>query len=165
MPERNSSPFEQALILDVQLHLFHGVTLHAASFVAPDGSLRYTADTQAVAVRQGSSAPPGIGGQVNLVSASIGNALIRGTVLDTEERPVAGAALMIDELLVYTNDDGVYIVRERKAHTHRLKVLVDQFLNGDTYRVIWAPDTISSTSGNNGSETVIVVKRATGAGH
>ncbi|MBV8674443.1 MAG: hypothetical protein JOZ33_13500 [Acidobacteriaceae bacterium] len=165
VPERNSSPFEQALIMDVQLHLFHGVTLHGASFVAPDGSLRYTADTQAVAVRQGRSAPPGIGGQVNLVSASIGNALIRGTVLDTEERPIAGAALMIDELLVYTNDDGVYIVRERKAHTHRLKVLVDQFLNGDTYRVVSAPDTISSTSGNNGSETVIVVKRATGAGH
>lgn len=165
VPERNSAPFEQAMIVDVQLHLFHGLMLHGASFVAPDGSLRYTADTQAVAVREGKYVPPGEGGLNMLARTSIGKMLVRGTVLDTEKHPVAGAALMIDGLLVYTNDDGIYTVREHKAHTHQLKVLVDQFLDGDAYRVVSAPATVSSASESSSAETVIIVERATRAGN
>ncbi len=163
VPERNSAPFEQALIVDVRLQLFHGLTLHGASLVAPDGGLKYTADTQVTAARQGQNAP--LGGQENsLVRASMGNMLLRGRVVDTEGRPVAGAALMIDDLLVYTDDDGLYYVRERKPHTHQLKVMVSQFLNGGVYRVVSAPETIRGTYDKNEPETVIVVERAAGAG-
>lgn len=165
VPERNTAPFEQAMIVDVQLHLFHGITLHGGSFVAPDGGLRYTADAQAVAVHEGRLAPPGFGEGGNLDQASMGNVLIRGTVVDTERHPVAGAALMIDGLLVYTNDDGIYSVRERKVRAHRLKILADQFLNGGTYRVVSAPATISGASERAGAETVIVVEREAGAGN
>lgn len=164
VPERNSAPFEQALIVDVQLHLFHGLTLHGGSFVAPDGSLRYTADAQAVAVHEGRFAPPGFG-EGNLDRASIGNVLIRGMVVDKDRHPVAGAALMIDGLLVYTNDDGLYSLRERRPHTHRLRVLAGQFLGGGTYHVVSAPATVSGKAEKEGQETVIIVERATGAGN
>jgi hypothetical protein len=35
VPQNNSSPFEQALIIDVQVHLFHGFSLHGATFATP----------------------------------------------------------------------------------------------------------------------------------
>lgn len=157
VPERNASPFEQALIMDVQLHLFHGITLHGATFVAPDGSLRYTADTQAMMARQGVFGSSD-GGET-LARGDIGSYLLRGSVVDPDDRPVAGAALMIDKLLIFSNDNGEFFVRERKAHVHVLKVLGDQFLNGGSYKVVSAPSTIRSGSGNGEPPTVVVVQR------
>ncbi len=157
VPERNSAPFEQALIIDVQLHLFHGVTLHGSTFVAPDGSLRYTADSQAIAVHQGAYTPDTPDN--SLVRASIGSMLLRGRVLDTAGRPIVGAALMIDQLIVYTDDDGFYYIRERKAHDHHLRVMVNQFLGGGAYRVVSAPTVVRSTYDMNSPDTVIVVER------
>lgn len=157
VPERNSAPFEQALIIDLQLHLSHGLSLHGATFVAPDGSLRYTVDSQAIAVRQGTYTPDTPNS--SLVRASIGNMLLRGRVLDTAGRPIAGAALMVDQLLVYTDDDGFYYVRERKAHDHQLRVMVNQFLGGGVYRVVSAPAMVRSAYDMNSPDTVIIVER------
>jgi len=163
VPERNSSPFEQALIIDVQMHLFRGITLHGATFVAPDGSLKYTADAQAMAARQN-----GLGvsdGGETLVHAAIGANLIRGMVVDPEGRPVAGAAIMIDKLVVYTDDEGVFFVRERKPHTHELKVMPDQFLDGGPYEVVSAPATVRSAVEGTAPDTTIVVQRMMRGGH
>jgi hypothetical protein len=157
IPERNSNPFEQALILDLQLHLIHGLTLHGATFVAPDGSLRYTADTQAIVARQGFFGSAGAGDGMD--RASIGNQVVHGTVTDTAGQPVSGAALMIDQLLVYTDDSGQFIVRERKPHTHQLKVMVNQFLGGGAYRVVNAPASITSADESSAPATAIVVER------
>jgi hypothetical protein len=160
VPERNTSPFEQALIVDVNLHVFRGLTMHGGTFVAPDGSLKYTADTHAVTVRQGTGAeqPAGMVDS-GLVSASIGSLLLRGRVIDTAGRPIGGAALMIDSLLVYTDDEGIYYVRERKPHDHQLKVMTGQFLNGGAYRVVSAPAVIKGTYDKDEPDTVIVVEK------
>lgn len=164
VPERNSSPFEQALIIDVQMHLFRGITLHGSTFVDPEGRLRYTADARAMATRQG-----GLGvsdGQETLVAHSaIGSSLLRGEVVDGDGRPVAGAALMIDKLLVYTDEEGIFFVRERKPHAHELKVLTDQFLEGGSWEVVSAPAAIRSAEEGTAAETTIVVQRAMRGGH
>lgn len=158
VPERNSAPFEQALIVDVTLHLFHGLSMHGGTFVAPDGSLKYTADTHAVTVREG-SVPANGGIDPGMVRASIGSILLRGRVVDAQGHPVSGAALMIDNLLVYTDDDGCYYLRERKPHDHQLRVMVNQFLNAGTYRVVSAPATIKGTDDANEPDTAIVLER------
>ena len=109
---------------------------------------------------QGSgSNPGGMPVDSGLVESSIGNLLLRGRVIDTQGRPVTGAALMIDNLLVYTDDDGFYNLRERKPHDHELKVLTDQFLGVGKYRVVSAPATIKGTYDVNEPDTVIVVER------
>jgi hypothetical protein len=162
VPERNNAPFEQALIMDVQLHLIHGVTLHGATFVAPDGSLRYTADEQTVVARQGSWGVPS--GEPTLARGAIGSSLLRGSVIDAGGHPVSGAAIMIDKLLVYTNDDGVFFVTEGKPRTHTVKVLPDQFLNGSSWRVVSAPAEIRSSADNSAPGTTIVVERAVQGG-
>jgi len=157
VPERNSAPFEQALIIDVQLHLIRGLTLHGATFVAPDGSLRYTADAQAMAVRQGGSLPAGA--ENNLLHADLGPNVVHGTVVDVENRPVPGAALMIDQLLVYTDDEGMFYVRERKPREHEIKVMMNQFLDGFAYRVVSAPATVRSSVRSDEPGPVIIVER------
>lgn len=162
VPERNNAPFEQALILDLQLHVIHGLTLHGSTFVAPDGSLRYTADEQTVVVRQGSLGTPG--GEPTLAQGAIGSSLVSGTVVDSAGHPVAGAAVMIDKLLVYTNDDGVFFVRERKPRMHVLKVMPAQFLDGSSWQVVSAPAEIRSSADSGSPETRIVVERATAGG-
>lgn len=158
VPERNNAPFEQALILDLQLHVIHGLTLHGATFVAPDGSLRYTADEQTLFVRQGF--PGAANGEPTLAQGAIGASVVRGTVVDAEGRPVAGAAIMIDKLLVYTNDDGTFFVRERKPRTHVLKVELAQFLDGGPWQVVSAPAEIHSSGDADAPGIRIVVQRA-----
>lgn len=163
VPERNASPFEQALIVDVQMHLFRGITLHGATFVDPEGKLRYTADAQAMAARQG-----GLGvadGQETLAHAAIGTSLLRGSVVDGNGRPVAGAALLIDKLLVYTDEEGIFFVRERKPHQHELKVLTDQFLDGGSWEVVSAPGAVRSAEEGTLPDTTIVVQRLMRGGH
>jgi hypothetical protein len=157
VPQRNSSPFEQALIIDVSLHLFRGLSLHGASFVAPDGSLKYTADSQAVMARQG--AMPGGDGGYSLAQSAIGKNVICGTVADSSGRPVAGAAVMIDKLLLYTNDDGSFFVRERKPHVHALKVMTDQFLGAGAYSVVSAPSSVRSSAAGDASPIQIVLAK------
>jgi hypothetical protein len=161
VPQNNSSPFEQALIIDVQVHLFHGFSLHGATFVAPDGKLRYTADAQALAVRQGAGAAPG--SDPGLLSGSLGSNLVSGTVVDTQGIPVSGAALMIDQVLVYSNDEGRFELRERKSHVHQLRVMVDQFIAGFAYRVVSAPSTVQSSRGSNDHGAVVIVERIVSA--
>ncbi len=157
VPVRRPSPFEEALIIDVQLHLIHGLTLHGASFVAPDGSQQYTADAQAVFVRQqGSSGDSG--GNVAIGSV-IGKKIIQGRVVDSLGRPVVGAAVVIDQKVVYTSDDGAFMIREHAAHTHKFKVALDQFLDGRAYRVTSAPAEVKSADEGDSLPILVVVDK------
>jgi hypothetical protein len=122
VPQRNSSPFVQALIVDLQIHLFRGVTLHGGSFVAPDGTLRYTADASGIMTRESTD------GRGSVQHYSIGNSILRGRVMDIKGQPVEGAALLIGSVPVFTDSDGRFFLRERRPHTHSLQVLADKFL-------------------------------------
>jgi hypothetical protein len=161
VPQRNSSPFVQAMIIDLQIHLFRGVTLHGGTFVAPDGSLRYTADATGIMTRETS------GGGGSVQHYSIGSNILRGRVIDSKGQPVEGAALLIDSVPVFTDSDGRFFLRERRPHTHKLQVLPDKFLNGGSYEVESAPATVKATKDAAEPETLIIVKRVAGinAGH
>jgi hypothetical protein len=153
VPARVESPFEQALILNAEIHLFGRLTLSGGTFVGSDGKLLYTTEAEGEASRQ----PSGSVGAFQ--HYSMGNLMIRGRVVDVAGQPVVGAALLVDQLEVYSDSNGYFFVRERKPHMHPLTVLVDQFLNGGTYRVVSAPaEAKSSANENQLSATVIVEK-------
>jgi hypothetical protein len=153
VPERNSSPFVQAMIIDLQIHLFRGFSLHGGSFVAPDGSLRYTADASGIMTRESAS------GGGSLQHYSIGHSVVRGRVVDTKGQPVDGAALLIDKAAIFTDSDGRFFFREPKPHTHTLQVLTEKFLNGGNYEVESAPSSVTATRDAQPAEIVIVVKQ------
>ena len=143
------------MIVDLQIHLFRGVTLHGGSFVAPDGSLRYTADATGIMTREAGD------GRGSVQHYSIGSSILRGRVVDTKGQPVEGAALIIDNVPVFTDSDGRFFLRERRPHTHKLLVLPDKFLNGGSYEVESAPATVKATKNAVEPETLIIVKRVT----
>ena len=153
VPQRNSAPFVQAMIVDVQIHLFRGITLHGGSFVAPDGSLRYTADASGIMTREPA------GGRGSVQHYSIGNSILRGRVADTKGQPVDGAALLIDKVAVFTDSEGRFFLREQRPHTHKLQVLTDKFLNGGSYEVQSAPSSVKATRHAEEPETLIIVRR------
>jgi hypothetical protein len=72
------------MIVDLQIHLFRGITLHGGSFVAPDGSVRYTADASGIMTREAT------GGRGSVQHYSIGSSILRGRVVDTKGQPVEG---------------------------------------------------------------------------
>jgi hypothetical protein len=146
----------QALIVDLQIRLFRGVSLHGGSFVAPDGSVRYTADASGIMTRESTD------GRGSAQHYSIGSSILRGRVVDTKGQPVEGAALLIDNIPVFTDSDGRFFVRERKPHTHKLQVLPDRFLNGGSYEVQSAPSAVKATKDATDAETLIIVKRVAG---
>ena len=156
VPQRNSSPFVQALIVDLQIHLFRGVTLHGGSFVAPDGSLRYTAEATGIMTREARE------GRGSVQHYSIGSSILRGRVLDVKGQPVEGAALLIGSVPVFTDSDGRFFLRERTPHPRSLQVLADKFLNGGNYEVESAPATVKATKNAAEPETLIIVKRVAG---
>lgn len=153
VPARVESPFEQALILNAQIHLFGRLALNGGTFVAADGQLLYTAEAEgAVSRQQGMETAA-------YQHYSMGGMMVRGRVLDLSGQPVMGAALLVDQLSVYTDSDGYFYVRERKPRTHPLTVLVDQFLNGGSYRVVSAPAEATSSASEDQTVMTVVVEK------
>jgi hypothetical protein len=158
VPARVDAPFEQALILNAEVHLLGRLTLSGATFVGADGKLLYTTEAQGTVSRQ-QAANAGA-----FQHYSIGPLMVRGKVVDVTGQPVMGAALLVDQLQVYTDSDGYFFVRERKPHTHPLTVLVDQFLNGGKYRVVSAPQEAKSSANENQLNAMVIVEKVVTGG-
>jgi hypothetical protein len=152
VPARISNPFEEVLIVNAQVRLFGRLMLSGGTFVAPDGSLLYTTEGRGSVSRE-------VAGGGNVVTRhAIGDMVIKGRVVDADGQPIMGAALLIDQLPVYTDSQGYFYVRERKSHLHPVSVLVDQFLDGGLYKVISAPTEAKSTPEAE-PEMLIMVQR------
>lgn len=152
VPVNPKSPFQESLMLDVSLHLFGRATLHGASFVGPTGKLLYTATADAVAVRGQSSLPGG-----GLIDP--GNSVLRVQVVDPENRPVEGAALLVDGKPVFTDQGGTFAMRERRPRQHTLKLLADQFLDGGRWEVQSMPSVIRSSAREDEAPALVIVHR------
>jgi len=152
VPVDTTSPFQESLMLDVSLNLFGRATLHGATFMSPTGKTLYTTTADAVAVRGESSGPAA-------EQFSIGDSVLRVQVVDPDSRPVEGAALMIDGKEVFTDDTGVFTMREHRPRTHSLKVLTLLFLDGGHWEVVSAPATIRSSKREDDPGAIVVVRR------
>jgi len=150
VPSRIDRPFEQAMILNAQLYSPGGLGFHGATFVGPTGQLLYTADANAIASRT-----PHIRDTTS--HAAMGAMLLHARVLEVGGHPVMGAALLIDQVPVFTGPDGSFSLRERRSRTHSLTVLTAQFMDGGSYRVVYAPATIQSCINGADPEITIVV--------
>jgi len=153
VPARVEAPFEQALIVNAEVHLFGRLTLSGGTFVGADGKLLYTTEAQGAVSREQA------GGSGASQHYSMGGLMVRGRVMDLTGQPVVGAALLVDQLAVYSDSDGYFFVRERKPHTHPLTVLVDQFLNGGNYRVVSAPAAAQSSANENQLNAMVIVEK------
>lgn len=150
IPTNIKAPFQESIVATAQSTLFGRLRLHGNTFVDQLGHIRYTADASLIASRAG--AKPA-------AHMSLGKYVIRGRVIDPKGNPVEGAALLFDQMPVFTNSMGTFVVREHKARTHRVTVLGDQFLDVYHYDVVAAPETLTSTAAEDDPGATLIVKR------
>jgi hypothetical protein len=148
VPAQNDQPFEQALLLDVKFKVLGRLLLHGASFVDPTGRMRYTGDASTVfSHTQG----------VKPLEYTLGRYVLHGCVQDSDGQPVEGAAVLIDERPLYTDSKGCFYLRESKARTHQMRVVIGDFLVAGNWQVIMSPTTVTSTTEDLSNEMKIVV--------
>ncbi|MGH9816705.1 MAG: hypothetical protein ACRD6I_11555, partial [Candidatus Acidiferrales bacterium] len=101
--------FRQVLGLTLRFQLPHNLQASLDTHVSPLGQTRYSAHMTSFFYR-GFGAAPG-----SLPSGAFAENIVRGRVVDVEGQPVRGAALLIDSELVFTNSNGEFFLRRKKA--------------------------------------------------
>jgi hypothetical protein len=160
VPTNNSKPFEQALMLDAKLNLFHRIALHASSGVDPTGHVRYTADLKTILTVNRADSPV-------IEHVGLGRYVLRGCVRLPSGEPVEGAAIELDGKILYTDSTGCFVDLDNKERTHTVKILPQEFLADGNWAVVSQPRTIASAPENerpNPAKILIVVRVAGASG-
>lgn len=147
-----SAPFQQAMVVNAGLRLWHQVGFEVSSAVGPTGIVGYTFRFTTFGAR----APRG--GDANL-GVHVGNSVLTGSVVDEGGIPISGAALLIDAHHLYTGADGTFSFRERHSSPHLLRVLPEEFLTPGSFIVTSAPGHVSSQPDGEVRPVRIVVSR------
>ncbi len=85
--------------------------------------------------------------------------VVRGRVINETGKPIFGAALRVDGELVFTNSEGIFFVRRKKAKELRLEVLLDQFMFPGAYEVLSVPRTVKAAPEEMSEMNEVVIRR------
>ena len=146
------SPFRQVLSLNFRGKVWKDMDLHAATNYTPLGQTRYTAYVTNELYSDGS----GLVAAGRSAGRSIPPYLVRGVVLDERNQPVFGAALIVDRDQVFTDSDGTFVSRKKKAGEYNLRVDLASFLFPDEYVIVSAPAKVLAAQPSAHEETVVV---------
>lgn len=155
----NQSPFKQVIAANLRLRLTSGMEVNGSTDVTPFGQVRYTAYATGFAYR-GVSYPSGgasAGGRIH-------NFVVRGRVRDAEGQPVRGAALKIDNEVVFTDSQGEFFTRLKKAKDCEIDVLLDQFILPGSFQVLSAPKSVRAAREETAEMYEVVLMRTPVAG-
>jgi hypothetical protein len=159
VPADTTAPFQNALLLDLQLHLFRRLSVHLSNYVGANGHILYSADARAEASRL----PADTSSHTSFGRNMIGDMVVFGTVVSPEGMPIDGAALLLDQTPLFTDSTGRFFLREAKARTHTLTVLTDSFQDGYNYRIVSAPASVRSipekAQQREKTELIIIVQK------
>lgn len=154
LPFETRSQFKQALVLNLRLQPFGNYQFNAGTYIAPDGKVKYTvyASTFLYGAALGVGAPA--------ADIILPKYVILGRVTDEEGRPLRGVALRIDGEVAYTDSQGQFFVRKRKARSYTVAVLLDEFLVPGRFEVVSAPATAAAAPEDKASRVSITLRRA-----
>ncbi|MCL4522384.1 MAG: hypothetical protein M1453_09335 [Acidobacteria bacterium] len=149
-----SSQFKQVLALNLRLRLWGGLEVNGASDVTPLGKVRYTAYATGYSYRgaaydRGNTSSNG----------AIYDYVVRGRVVEEGGQPVRGAALKIDEDIVFTDSQGSFSLRRKKPNESEISVAFDQFVLSGNYAVISAPKVVKASREETAELYEVVLKR------
>jgi hypothetical protein len=153
IPFLTGGQFKQAVVLNLHLRPFGNYQFNAGSYVAPDGTVRYTA-YGGTFLYHGK-----LGGANAPSSITLYKYIVRGRVVDEAGRAVRGAALRVDGEVVFSDSSGEFFVRKKRAATYTLEVLPDQFLVPGRFGVVSAPRQVATAPDELANEVTIVVRR------
>jgi hypothetical protein len=135
-PLKPLSPFRSALNLTARLQL-GSYSTSLGTYVRPDGTVDYSASGSTFLYMGtfGGAQPQPIGG-------SMARYVVRGTIRDEAGNPVEGAAVRLNQELVYTNSAGEFFVRAKHPERYTLAVATDEFLLPGRWEILSAPSSV-----------------------
>jgi hypothetical protein len=151
----NQPPFRQVLTLNFRGKVWRDMDFRAATNYTPLGQTRYTA----YATNEFYSDGSGLVATRRSAGRSIPRFLISGMVRDENDQPVFGAAVVVDRQQVFTDSDGVFILRRKKGGSCDFKVDLGNFLFPVAFDVVSAPARIRATE-LTGATIVVRLKRS-----
>jgi hypothetical protein len=153
-PLQPLSPFRSALNLTARLQL-GGYSTNLGTYVRPDGTVDYSASGSTF-LYMGS-----FGGiQPQQIGGTMARYVVQGTVRDESGNPVDGAAVKLNDQVVYTNSAGEFFVRVKHPDHYTLAVATEEFLLPGKWEVVSAPTTVVATNEKQVSAVEIVLRRA-----
>jgi len=157
LPFQTGNQFKQAIVLNLRLHPFGNVHMNVGSFVAPDGTVKYTAYAGTFLYHGALAGTP------QSSAIALDRYIVRGRVVDEEGKAIRGAALRVDGDFVFSDSAGEFFVRKRKPATFRLEILPDQFLVPGKYELVSAPSSVRAAPDDLAKEVTVVLRHVRGA--
>jgi hypothetical protein len=145
--------FKQVVAIGLHFQLPHGMQLNAETNVNSFGKVGYTTYVSTYAYR-GLGQSPGAS-----VSGSFFRNIVRGHILDPNGDPVAGAALLVGNDLVFTDSNGQFLLRVKSEKNLSLSVALGDFTAPGRYEVVSAPSVVRAVRDEAAKDYEIVVKR------
>jgi len=150
-PFQTSNPFRQVMLINLSFRPFGNFSIGASSYVAPDGSVKYTTSAQTFLYHDQA-------GQNGSQKLSMSEFAVSGRVVDEDNNPVSGAALRIDGELAFTNSAGAFFVRKKKIRSYHLEIAFTDFLVPGVFEVVSAPAAVVPTKQENGNAALITIR-------
>jgi hypothetical protein len=152
LPTRPDKPFQQAMLFSAELYLPGELSLRASSSVSPTGAPLYSFQVGHFFAGHDSTHSP-------VMNGGMGSSIVHGQVIDKAGHGVDGAVLLIGTERVYTDSDGYFMFRERRAKAHPFRVLTDEFLSPGRFQVISSQDVVRSATESQSPDIKIVVEQ------
>lgn len=150
LPFLPNNPFTQSLTVSLRIKLWGNVQVNGDTFRSSDGKLRYSAGASTLLVHNFQRG--GSGETFNFPKY-----IVRGHVRDEGGAPIEGAALRIGDEVVYTNAFGEFILRQKKPGQLRFEVVLPEFLNALTFRVVTAPPAVTAEPEDSAHDVLVVL--------
>lgn len=150
LPFLPNNPFTHSLTVSLKLKLWGNVQVNGDTFRSSDGRLRYSAGASTLLVHNFQHG-------ANSETFSFPKYVVRGHVRDEGGAPIEGAALRISDQLVYTNAFGEFILRQTKAGPLRFEVVLPEFLNALTFKVVTAPASVTAEPEDSVHDVLVVL--------
>jgi hypothetical protein len=146
--------FRQVMVLGLHFQLPFGLQFNYGTDVSPDGQIHYSAYGTSIGYRTLKGSP---GGQQ--VAGAFYSNVARGRVVDPSGEPIAGAAILIGNNLVFSDSAGTFLVRLKSPGELPLEVAFEEFTAPGAFAVVSAPSTIRVTREDDAQPYEIIVKR------
>jgi hypothetical protein len=152
-PLQPLSPFRSALNLTARLQL-GSYSTNLGTYVRPDGTVDYSASGSTF-LYMGS-----FGGiQPQQIGGTMARYVVQGTVRDESGNPVEGAAVKLNDGVVYTNSTGEFFIRVKHPEHYTLAVATEEFLLPGRWEVVSAPTTVVAMNEKQVTAVEIVLRR------
>jgi hypothetical protein len=151
-----ANPLVTGVGVTLQLKLWGGIQVNGDTFRSPDGKLRYTASFSTLLTPHLHLAG---GGEER--APKFGDYIVRGQVRSERGSPIEGAAILLGDRTIFSNEAGEFLLRLKKPQQMALTVLTEEFLSPLHFTVVSAPSTVTAASEESARDVLIVLRPIT----